>query len=727
MAYLSGWDNRVELYISSDRIDENLTDFPIMLKLSESCGIEGLSAASVFTTISGNSRKVAITTSDGETQCPVEIEYWDETENKAVLWTKIPTVYSGADTKFYLYYDSDKYDNYYVGYSDDLKGQLVVDRGSEGTYDATDAYDSSVMLDGSTYKMWYGGLDVSGVWRIIYTESTGGINWTDHEMVIDVNEEGVYDTDDVRYPSVIKDGDLYKIWYQAENGSDYSIMYAESYNGTTWSGHQMVLADNTEGTNDIRIYAPHVRKEGPTYKMWYSGWDTTYIKTLYTTSSDGKNWATPQVVISEGSEGTYDDKYAWLLRVYKNDSGNYEGWYTGRRDSDDKRSIIRCTSTNGTGWTNFQKVMDKGHEGTSDSDRVRASYILVENSIYRMWYSGFDGSDNRILYTQSPDGIDWMSQSQMVWTNDYFSVHHMNQDPSSSDALDSTSSNEDLEFRNMDANDLVDGKIGQASHLDGGDDYVQSNTSGPSGNFSVEAIIKTDLLTTSQVQRVVCNNSAPNGKHFSFDIRESGGSANLSFWVDDSTANQITAISSDTPIEEGSYYYIAGTFNEGGTVKCFVDNVLKDTTVNTSFGSYSSDRDIRVGADADGLDNFFDGIIDEIRLSTTDRTQAWIKATYHSNYDDLISTAQFFPWRIEGVVYDQYGFPMEESCSVIVSELDGTFVNTGTTTASGTYNIPVARGGPDRRFIVTFYLDERYRLDENLAGAEILTSVSGTL
>jgi len=43
--------------------------------------------------------KIAVTTSDGQTQCPVEIDCYDYV-NGAYLWTKIPTVASGTDTVF---------------------------------------------------------------------------------------------------------------------------------------------------------------------------------------------------------------------------------------------------------------------------------------------------------------------------------------------------------------------------------------------------------------------------------------------------------------------------------------------------------------------------------------------------------------------------------------------------------------------------------------------------
>jgi hypothetical protein len=74
------------------------------------------------------SKKLAITSSDGTTQLPVEVEYWDQYGKKAYLWTKIPTVSSGSNTVFYLYYDVSQSDNIpYVGYTDSTVAQGVWD------------------------------------------------------------------------------------------------------------------------------------------------------------------------------------------------------------------------------------------------------------------------------------------------------------------------------------------------------------------------------------------------------------------------------------------------------------------------------------------------------------------------------------------------------------------------------------------------------------------------
>lgn len=128
MAYLSGWDNRVELTIDHTKIDSILYDFPILIKVSSDSGITNTNITGVFDELESNDnrKKIAVTTNDGTTQCSVEIERWDHINNEAFLWAKIPEVSDSVDTSLYFYYDSTVSGNMsYIGDTTDLPAQDV--------------------------------------------------------------------------------------------------------------------------------------------------------------------------------------------------------------------------------------------------------------------------------------------------------------------------------------------------------------------------------------------------------------------------------------------------------------------------------------------------------------------------------------------------------------------------------------------------------------------------
>lgn len=125
MAWLKNWTHRVKITIDQDDIDATLTNFPILIYLSASSGRNSDDISFIFDVLESdnNRKKIAITTSDGTTQCFAEIEKWDDANEQAWLWVKVPSVASGADTDLYLYYDITKEDN--TGYVDDTNSGVA--------------------------------------------------------------------------------------------------------------------------------------------------------------------------------------------------------------------------------------------------------------------------------------------------------------------------------------------------------------------------------------------------------------------------------------------------------------------------------------------------------------------------------------------------------------------------------------------------------------------------
>jgi len=111
--WLGGWSKRMRITIDHSNIVNTLNDFPVMVYLSNSSGRFRNDVSYVFDELQSadNRKKIAITTSDGITQCFVEIERWDATNREAWLWTKVPSISSSQDTLLYLYYDRNQADN----------------------------------------------------------------------------------------------------------------------------------------------------------------------------------------------------------------------------------------------------------------------------------------------------------------------------------------------------------------------------------------------------------------------------------------------------------------------------------------------------------------------------------------------------------------------------------------------------------------------------------------
>lgn len=113
MAWLTDWAKRIRLDIDyTNKISASVTHFPITIFLIAGNG----ETEKVFDEVGANKQKMAITTSDGETQLYAEIEKWDSVNKAGIIHASRSDWIINGDTSVYLYYDNSKPDNTgYIG------------------------------------------------------------------------------------------------------------------------------------------------------------------------------------------------------------------------------------------------------------------------------------------------------------------------------------------------------------------------------------------------------------------------------------------------------------------------------------------------------------------------------------------------------------------------------------------------------------------------------------
>ncbi len=155
---LSPWAKRIKLEIDNTKVDEYLEDFPVLINLCSSSGYSNTDTSEVLNHLLANKYKLAVTSSDGITQLPVEIELWDQPNESTQLWTKIPLVYTDSTTLLYLYYDVNKSDNLdYIGETGSSVAQSVWDNNFNAVYHMvqTPVANAPCILD-STRNLYHG-------------------------------------------------------------------------------------------------------------------------------------------------------------------------------------------------------------------------------------------------------------------------------------------------------------------------------------------------------------------------------------------------------------------------------------------------------------------------------------------------------------------------------------------------------------------------------------------
>ncbi len=261
-------------------------------------------------------------------------------------------------------------------------------------------------------------VDQSKIFTKVNTDVMGGnvqivqlatdYSWQKKGVVVDHGSPGDHDAQSAHYPWVLKGSDgIYRMWYSGfDGGSGYRIMYATSYDGYNWEKRGTVISPGFSGTgsDSLRVYACSVIEEGGQYRMYYSAQDISDIRiTLMATSSDGLTWTYAGLALNYGGAG---EGHAAAYPSVLDDGSSYKSWYSGIT-AGGSYQIFLATSPDAVTWTKQGLVMPLGAPGEPDDDEILKN-VVVKNSTgkYRMWYGGV-GSAWRILYAESPDGIDW--------------------------------------------------------------------------------------------------------------------------------------------------------------------------------------------------------------------------------------------------------------------------------------------------------------------------------
>ncbi|QQG49096.1 MAG: hypothetical protein HY247_01935 [archaeon] len=180
---------------------------------------------------------------------------------------------------------------------------------------------------------------------------------------------------------------------------------------------------------------PSVIRQGGAYIMWFSGAIHNVTGIFTASSQNGITWdVRPTPVLSLGLNGTWDDSAVYSPYVLWNGT-MYLLYYTGS-GTDSFRQVGLAYSPDNAHWTRYPSnpVLTAG-PGYYDSWWTRFSDVILDNGIFRMWYTGHPvvNSSSWFLsvdYAESADGIHWnkysgnpvLGDSQSFWNGtSYFS------------------------------------------------------------------------------------------------------------------------------------------------------------------------------------------------------------------------------------------------------------------------------------------------------------------
>ncbi len=255
------------------------------------------------------------------------------------------------------------------------------------------------------------------------------------------------------------------------------------------------------------------------------------------------------------------------------------------------------------------------------------------------------GSDTKLYVYYGNLQANDQSNAANVWDSGYAGVWHMHQNPtdpapqmrdSSANGYHGTCEG------SMAYSDRIPGQTGFALHFDGNDDAViLPNMNLDFSVVTLSAWVQPDSFPASYTQLGQCIVGSCNDAWNWYALMSGGGWQPVSELPMLSTrfgssVNEFFGYANDTIMESGKWYHIASV-DDGDIVKIYVNGVLRyEESVSEIRPTWPSSRINYSIAKLNSIASYFHGIIDEVRISTVERSRYWLETTYqtmtHTNW-----------------------------------------------------------------------------------------------
>jgi len=308
--------------------------------------------------------------------------------------------------------------------------------------------------------------------------------------------------------------------------------------------------------------------------------------------------------------------------------------------------------------------------------------------------------------------------TQNTWSDEFEGVWHMDDNPTTSELIDAAGTYNGIPSSDMNASDVVQGKIGNSIDFDGSNDYFAIMDKYYEGVTAIN-----QLTVTAWVKSTYNNNSSWNSnwsiidfdrsEYFNFFVH---GQGKASFSTKSSSINDFHG-GSNGQMNDGNWHQMTGVY-DGQKKYLYIDGILVNTKNNPHNNEPLGSDLKRFGFIGDGSEasSFngtrneigFKGQLDEIRLLNIAKSPEWIATEYNnqSNPESFVSIGigsslpielDYFTgelnentvnlqWKVLSQRNNDY-FIIEKSKDGIDYEAIGKIDGEGTTTKIKSYNL----------------------------------------
>lgn len=224
-----------------------------------------------------------------------------------------------------------------------------------------------------------------------------------------------------------------------------------------------------------------------------------------------------------------------------------------------------------------------------------------------------------------------------VWDSNYKGTWHLSEDPSTGapQMQESTSNNFDgTSNGTMTSGDQVAGKTNGALDFDGSNDYIGTGnqTALNAGSaFTISGWINRTANSPTGIAGVIAgkwNGTGSSGWFLEVTDSDQGAANQIRFFV--GGLSDTSLYSTTSTVSNSTWYYVTAVYNGSNKILYMngssVGSEASTGTPTTTTDAFQIGYDIASGA----TNNYFAGILDEIRVSNTARSADWITTEYNN-------------------------------------------------------------------------------------------------
>jgi hypothetical protein len=249
-------------------------------------------------------------------------------------------------------------------------------------------------------------------------------------------------------------------------------------------------------------------------------------------------------------------------------------------------------------------------------------------------YASPTGDQNTVQVCYGYDPGSDQDDPTNAWDSYFDGVYHL-PDGSTLSALDSTNHGYDGTVSGATA---IAGKVGGGANFDHSDDFIYTGNVtrdyATAGAVTIEAWIKPAVASTTSYVMSILLHGSTTAYYPRVYLRYEGSLGKCYFDFSNNTAETAGSLSKAIAFNADEWHHIAAVWINGGTCDLYWDGVAQSAAKEGIGNLFAvSARPYRIGKFVDSDTRLWYGGMDEVRVSATGRSAAWL-AYEHSNIAD---------------------------------------------------------------------------------------------